>query len=108
MPVSGLVVTFSDEPQVHAATLTTIRQESRITIGVEAAGRLAIVLDTLTPEEDRQLWEWLQELPGVRFVEVAFVGVEQFNRNAIEISGKAICARHTDDSCGPEGAVDER
>ena len=77
MPVSGLVVSLSDEPQSRAEALAVIGREARITVGVLEANRLAIVLDTPSSEEDRRLWEWLGSLPGVSFVEVAFVGFEQ-------------------------------
>ena len=77
MPVSGLVVSLSDEPQPRAEALDVIGREPRITVGVLEANRLAIVLDTASSEEDRQLWTWLGSLPGVSFVEVAFVGFDQ-------------------------------
>ena len=77
MPVSGLVVSLSDGPQPRAEALSAIRREARITMGVFEANRLAIVLDTASSEEDRQLWDWLGSLSGVSFVEVAFVGFEQ-------------------------------
>ena len=77
MPVSGLVVSLSDEPQPRAESLALIGREPRITVGVVEANRLAIVVDTASSEEDRRLWEWLGSLPGVSFVEVAFVGFEQ-------------------------------
>jgi hypothetical protein len=77
VPVSGLVVSLSDEPQPLAAALAAIGREKRITMGVFEANRLAIVLDTASSDEDRQLWEWLGSLPGVSFIEVAFVGFER-------------------------------
>ena len=77
MPVSGLVVSLSDEPQKRADALAVIGREQRITVGVLEAQRLAIVLDTASSEEDKQLWDWLGSLPGVSFLEVAFVGFEQ-------------------------------
>lgn len=79
MPVSGLVVSLRDEPQLRAEALAAIRREARITIGAFKANRLAIVLDTASSDEDRQLWDWLGSLSGVSFVEIAFVGFEQSN-----------------------------
>jgi len=77
MPVSGLVLSLCDEPYPRAETLAVMGREARITMGDLEANRLAIVLDTASSEEDRQLWDWLGALPGVSFVEVAFVGFEQ-------------------------------
>ena len=77
MPVSGLVVSLSEGSQLRAEALSAIRRETRITMGDMAANRLALVLDTASSEEDRQLWDWLGSLSGVSFVEVAFIGFEQ-------------------------------
>ena len=77
MPVSGLVVSFCGEPQSLAETLAAIGLETRITMGVCEDNRLAIVTDTVSNEEDYQLWEWLRSLAGVTGVEVAFVSLEQ-------------------------------
>ena len=77
MPVSGLVVILNDEPRPRAEALEAIGREARITRGALEANRLAVVLDTASSAEDRQVWDWLGSLPGVTFVEVAFVGFEQ-------------------------------
>ena len=76
MPVSGLVVALSSALHLQEEVLTAIAQEPRIEVGVREATLLAIVVDTRSSEEDRQLWQWLQSLPGVEFVEVAMVGFE--------------------------------
>ena len=77
MPISGLVVSLCDEAKRRSEALDVIRRESRITMGDLEANRLAIVLDTESREEDKQVWDWLNALPAVTFVEVAFVGFEQ-------------------------------
>jgi nitrate reductase NapAB chaperone NapD len=76
MPVSGLVVSLCKEARPRAEAIEKMAQEPRITVGALAANRLAIVLDTASSEEDKQLWDWLNALPGVTFVQVAFVGYE--------------------------------
>ncbi len=88
MPVSGLVVSLSDEPQLRAGALSVIGRESRITMGICEENRLAIVVETVSSEEDRQLWEWLGDLPGVTFIEVAFVGFDQHGEWLSEQAGK--------------------
>ena len=84
MPVSGLVVSLRDDPQLRRETLTMIGNERRITMGALEANRLAVVLDTASGDEDGQVWDWLRTLPGVTLVDVAFIGFEP------------------DDSSGPE------
>lgn len=76
MPISGLVVTLNEDSRSRTETLDEIGREPRITLGVLAANRLAIVLDTKSSEEDRQLWDWLGGLSGVSFLDVTFVGFE--------------------------------
>ncbi|MCA9263469.1 MAG: hypothetical protein KDA60_06450 [Planctomycetales bacterium] len=74
MPVSGLVVSLCDEAGPRAETLDEIGREPRITVGTLTGQRLAVVLDTESADDDRRLWDWLHALPGVAFVDVAFVG----------------------------------
>jgi nitrate reductase NapAB chaperone NapD len=76
MPVSGLVVTLTPEPRRREEALAAIGREPCIEVGASEAGRLAIVVDTVSSEDDRQVWEWLNALPGVEFVDVALVGFE--------------------------------
>ncbi|MCA9217076.1 MAG: hypothetical protein KDB27_28605 [Planctomycetales bacterium] len=76
MPVSGLVVSLSSEKLPRDEALQEIRCEPRIIMGTLKDNRLAIVLDTDSQAEDQQLWNWLEALPGVVLVEVAFIGFE--------------------------------
>ena len=76
MPVSGLVVSFAADAQLRESAIQLIRSEPRIEVGTFAHNKLAIVVDTTSSEEDKQLWEWLNTLPGVVFVDVALVGFE--------------------------------
>jgi hypothetical protein len=77
MPVSGLVVVLSEDPQLRANAIGTLEQQSMVTMGVLQANRLAIVLETDSKAEDQQMWNWLHALSGVVMVEVAFVGFEE-------------------------------
>ena len=77
MPVSGLVVSLSDQPALREKAMDAIRDEPRIEIGVTKSRRMAIVIDTASSDDDKQLWNWLQELPGVAFVDVVMVGFEE-------------------------------
>ncbi len=70
MPVSGLVLTLSREDSCRREALSALCEHALIAIGELAAHRLPIVVDTPNSEEDRAIWEWLQELPGVLFVDL--------------------------------------
>ena len=76
MPVSGLVVSLSQESEARAAAIEALGRETQLTLGELEANRLAVVLDTPSSQEDRRVWDWLNTLPGVSLVEVAFVGFE--------------------------------
>ena len=107
MPVSGLVVSLSDESQARVKTLDTIGREPRITVGVLEANRLAIVLNTVSREEDQQIWGWLGSLPGVLFVDVAFVGFEQHvDRLAEQVGQTTNITRCSSAAVAREGAND--
>jgi len=70
MPVSGLVLTLSREELCRRKVLAALCEHASIAIGELAAHRLPIVVDTPNSEEDRAIWNWLQELPGVLFVDL--------------------------------------
>ena len=105
MPVSGLVVFLVDEQQLRADTLAAIDREARITMGAEEGNRLAIVLDTASNDEDRQLRDWLGSLPGVLFVEVAFVGFER-QASTIPAGQMPLATRHNSKSSREDCAQD--
>ncbi len=77
MPVSGLVVSLCFNPQSQVKAIELMGEEPRITLGKVVGNRLPIVVDTTSDEDDRELWDWLNSLPGVDRIEVAFVGFEQ-------------------------------
>ena len=81
MPVSGLVVTLSNQRTPREDALQRIGRESRIETGAISGNQIAIVMDTKDSVEDKELWNWLGELPGVEFVDVAMVGFEDRNTN---------------------------
>ncbi|WP_442510957.1 hypothetical protein SH528x_002608 [Novipirellula sp. SH528] len=81
MPISGLVVTLSDSDTERADAIDAMRREPRIELGISeleqtVASRIPIVVDTQSNEDDKQVWQWLNDLPGVVFVDVALVGFE--------------------------------
>ena len=77
MPVSGLVVTLSNDPDRGAEAINAIDAEPSLEIGTTVSQRMAVVMDTQSSEADKALWNWLQSLPGVVFVDVAMVGFEE-------------------------------
>lgn len=87
MPISGLVISMVNQPQSQRDTIQSIASDSRIEIGVVESGRVAIVSETESSQEDKALWQWLQELPGVVHIDLAFASVE--DPNHVDAPGEA-------------------
>lgn len=77
MPISGLVVSLTAEGDARRDAIDAIAADQRIEIGESSAHRMALVVETVSKDEDRQVWEWLNDLAGVVLVEVAFVAFDQ-------------------------------
>lgn len=81
MPISGLVLTLSEDPGLRLALLDALRLVPRVTVGEPRGGRLPIVTETGSIREDEALFEELVRTPGVLAVELAyhdFSDVEDF------------------------------
>lgn len=77
MPVSGLVLTLSRDPELREAALTALRGDASIEMGGLLEHRLPIAVDTPTSEADHALWQWLHALPGVLFVDLVSTDTTQ-------------------------------
>lgn len=77
MPVSGLVITICEETRLREDVIGDLSQHPQMTMGEMEGNRLAVLLDTPTRADDKASLKWLESLPGVMMVEVAFVGFEQ-------------------------------
>ena len=103
MPVSGLVVTLKPDRPTDgggkipasnssvmvadspvAVSLQQIQQHPNFEVGDRQGLRLPVVLDTPDKETDKQCWLWLNSLPGVHHVDVAFIHFE--DKDAFEAS----------------------
>ena len=73
MPISGLVVTLTDNPVLQQAALAAMREHPALELGERTRNQIALVAESACEEEDRLIWEWLHALPGVAMVVVAFI-----------------------------------
>ena len=73
MPISGLVIDLDGHAGAAEAALHAVRADRRFTLGDEAAERVPVVLETESHRESRVCLEWLEGLPGVTLVQVAYV-----------------------------------
>lgn len=86
MPVSGLVITLAPPPDVPGASnglrdgstrvIEQIHLHPHLQVGPRQGQRLPVVLDTPDRETDKRCWLWLNGLPGVHHVDIAFIHFE--------------------------------
>jgi hypothetical protein len=73
MPISGLVVTLTEDLAQQEAALSAMRKHPAFELGERRHNQVPLVVETVGDEDDRLMWEWLYALPGVAMVVVAFV-----------------------------------
>ncbi|MCS7470321.1 hypothetical protein NZK35_27040 [Stieleria sp. ICT_E10.1] len=76
MPISGLVITFDQTFDHPDETLSRLRAEPAIEVGACDRRQCAIVVDTASQADDKKIYQWVQDLPGVAGIQVAFVGFD--------------------------------
>lgn len=78
MSISGLVLTLSNDSRAEAA-MSTLASDPRLTVGERFDRRVAVVATTPSVESDRELWDDLRSIPGIAFVDVTFVHLDEEN-----------------------------
>ena len=76
MPISGLVVSLTAEAAMRENARAIIASHPNVEVGETGNCRMAIAVETNSREEDQAFWQWLNELPGVSMVDVAFVAFD--------------------------------
>ena len=77
VPISGLVVTFKTSVLEHLDSVATMRAIPEIDIGEASGSKLAIVIDSATKGRDQEIWNTVQQLPGVIDLAVAMVAFDE-------------------------------
>lgn len=77
VPISGLVVTFQSSVTEHSEAVEALRMIPEIDIGESAGSKLAIVIDTETKRRDQEIWNAVQQLPGVIDLALAMVAFDE-------------------------------
>lgn len=75
--ISGLVVTLTSDAKLVQAVVHSIKEQPALEIGKQKMQRLPLVLETNSPAESQEITDWLQNLPGVEYVDVAFVHLDE-------------------------------
>lgn len=79
MPISGLMVTLSADPELAAQARVRIGERGDLEAGELQDRWLPLVADTSDDREARELHRWLETLHGVDQVDVVMVGFEEPN-----------------------------
>ena len=77
MPISGLVITLSEDTDLAAQALEALKQRAELTLGTPHNRWLPLVLEAPDPRTGSQLHEWLCALPGVATVDVVTVHFDE-------------------------------
>lgn len=74
--ISGVVAYLKfDEPLVEES-LNMIRQHPAFELGERSGHRVPMVLETVGAGESRDAMDWINDLPGIEHVDVAYVHLE--------------------------------
>lgn len=76
MPVSGIVLTLTEDRVRREEALRHLAADGRLEVGPAEGRRVAVVLVTESLADGRDLCEALIDLPGVDQLEVAYVAAE--------------------------------
>ncbi|WP_235033173.1 hypothetical protein [Rubripirellula obstinata] len=69
-------MTFRSSVMEHSDTIKAIGDIPEIELGDAAGSKLAIMIDSATKRRDQQIWNTLQQLPGVTDLAVAMVAFD--------------------------------
>lgn len=76
MPVSGIVLTLTEDRERRDGVLRHLAVDERVELGPTEGRRVAVVLVTDSLAAGRDLCEELVALPGIDQLEVAYVAAE--------------------------------
>ncbi|MEZ6074483.1 MAG: hypothetical protein R3C56_02060 [Pirellulaceae bacterium] len=77
MPISGLVVVLDAPNGPFLGTLQAAARPRGDRRWEITDNHIAIVVDSTSNQHDQEIWQWVQELPGVLDIRIAFVGFDE-------------------------------
>ena len=77
MQTSGLVITLSMNAAEAAKAMTALSARQEFAFGERNDRWLPLVMETSGDAESHELHNWIQGLPGVEFVDVAYVNFDE-------------------------------
>ena len=77
MIISGLILSLSADETLAAQAVAMVSTRAEFLPGERNARWLPVAMEARDDAESRDLHDWLHALPGVDFVEVAYVNFEE-------------------------------
>jgi len=77
MPISGLILTLSNDAELAAQVIATLSTRVEFMPGERNARWLPVAMEARDDAESRDLHDWLNALPGVDFVDVVYVNFDE-------------------------------
>lgn len=74
--LSSLVITLSDDAELAASTTKKIASHESISVEKAIGAYLPIAIEGA---DARPIHQWIESLPGVRYVDVVFCSTEEFS-----------------------------
>ena len=71
MAICGIVIDLDRDQELRHQALAALAADPRVEVGEASGPRLPAVTETATGRDDRDLWDWIGSLPGVRQVQLA-------------------------------------
>ena len=77
MWISSLVVTLTTDPEESEQTIRSLEDISVLTVGQHLNGKIPVVIEAADGQASRYWYEWLENLPAIQHVELAFVSFDE-------------------------------
>ncbi|MBK1791811.1 hypothetical protein [Persicirhabdus sediminis] len=75
MPVNALLLTLNDSLEQRKSALEQLSNHSQIEVGQLEDRWLPVVAESNNTKNSHELHEWIEQLPGVNFVDIVFASV---------------------------------
>ena len=94
--IAGVVATLSDDARHSNATIGAMKSSPNMEVGefTETSRRIPITIDSADQDEMEAMTRWLQDRPGVLFVDVVFVHFEESEAVAHTVADSPIHESH--------------
>lgn len=76
MPISGLAITLARDAALAEDAKRALAADQRVELGPQHQNRIAAITDTRSQTEDRRLRDWINALPGVTYVDITFIHLD--------------------------------